>query len=81
MGRIIDDGYHEKSGYVKKLREFWEKDVIKIVFDHQRSLVKDVVVPWTQVFDKGYYPVQFNWEEGKQRTVQPVCLWMKWSYI
>lgn len=29
-------------------------------------------MPWTQVLDKGYRPRAKNWEEGKQRTIQPV---------
>ena len=34
--------------------------------------VRYEVVPFTHVLDKGYQVTRFNWDHGKQRTIQPV---------
>ena len=70
-GRVSDTNYHEGSGYVQAMQKFQEEDLVPVSADSVMGM-KYEVVPFTQVLDKGYQVTRFNYDHGKQRTVQPV---------
>ena len=60
-GCVSDTAYQGDSGIFEKQKEFCEMD-----------RVHGEVVPFTNVFDKGYQNRLQAWQAGKQLTLQPV---------
>ena len=60
VGATSDSFYIEKSGILRRQREFAEKDK-----------VGDKYVPFIIILDKGYRIIRIAWREGKQVCLQP----------
>ena len=67
-GRVTDSDYNRREGYLERQREFQEHD--KVIRNGE-----DVVVPFLNIYDKGYHAHMAAWSHGNQRVLQPV--WAK----
>lgn len=63
-GSISDTDFNRREGYLKKQQQFQEKDLV-IVDGHPK------VVPFLNVYNKGYRAKMAAWENGKQLVLQP----------
>ena len=63
-GAVSDSVYNAQEGYLKRQEEFANND-----------LVNGDVLPFTNIYDKGYRAKMVAWKTGKQRVLQPV--WAK----
>ena len=54
-------GYNKRAGYIQEQEQYQNKD-----------LVNGGVVPFTNIYDKGYRAKMVAWRAGKQRVLQPV---------
>ena len=60
-GNVSDSNYNEKAGYLDEQWEFQKTD-----------LVDGEVVPFTNIYDKGYRARAVCWRKGRQLTAQPI---------
>ena len=60
-GAVSDTVYNKQAGYLQEQEQYQNND-----------LVNKKVVPWTNVYDKGYRAKMVAHRAGKQRVLQPV---------
>ena len=60
-GAVSDTDYNKRSGYLEEQMAFQRKD-----------LVGDNVIPFTNIYDKGYRAKLVAWRMGEQQVLQPV---------
>ena len=60
-GGVSDTDYNQREGYLQLQQEFALND-----------LVNGQVLPFTNIYDKGYRAKMIAWKTGKQRVIQPV---------
>ena len=60
-GGVSDTDYNRKEGYLKRQEHFANNDE-----------VNGAVLPFTNVYDKGYRAKMVAWKTGKQQVLQPV---------
>ena len=58
---VSDTDYNQREGYLQLQQES--------VLD---DLVNGQVLPFTNIYDKGYCAKMIAWKTGKQRVIQPV---------
>ena len=63
-GRITDTDYTKREGYLIRQREFQEMDKVEING-------KETVVPFLNIYDKGFRVNMAAWSEGRQLVLQP----------
>ena len=66
-GAVSDTQYNSQEGYLKDQENFQNIDLVQVSKDGSWE-----VVPFTNVYDKGYRAKLVCWRAGKQRTHQPV---------
>ena len=60
-GAVSDTDYNKRAGYLEQQQQYQNED-----------LVNGKVVPWTNVYDKGYRAKLVAWRAGEQKVLQPV---------
>ena len=60
MGAVSDTDYNRRAGYVQQQEEFQNID-----------LVEGQVIPFLNIYDKGYRAKMVAWKNGKQKVLQP----------
>ena len=60
-GAVSDTDYNKRAGYLEQQQQYQNED-----------LVNNKVVPWTNVYDKGYRAKLVAWRAGEQKVLQPV---------
>jgi hypothetical protein len=70
-GAVSDTYYNERAGYLKDQEKFQNKDKVLIRSVNGEG-EKHQVVPFTNIYDKGYRAKLVAWRAGKQRVLQPV---------
>ena len=60
-GAVSDTDYNKRAGYLQEQEQYQNKD-----------LVNQAVVPFTNIYDKGYRAKMVAHRAGKQRVLQPV---------
>ena len=60
-GGVSDTDYNRREGYLQRQENFANND-----------LVNETVLPFTNIYDKGYRAKMIAWKTGKQRVLQPV---------
>ena len=68
-GAVSDTDYNKRAGYMQEQEEFQKAD--KVEFVHENG-IKYEVVPFTNIYDKGYQAKMVAWRAGEQRVLQPV---------
>ena len=67
-GRVTDSDYNRREGYLDRQHEFQNNDIVK-------RNEEEVVVPFMNIYDKGYHAHMAAWTHGRQKVLQPV--WAK----
>ena len=57
---VSDTAYNKKAGYLEEQNSFAQND-----------LVMNEIVPFTNIYDKGYRAKMVAWRVGKQMVMQP----------
>ena len=63
-GRVSDSDYNRREGYLQRQQEFQESDLVEIDG-------KVDVLPFLNVYDKGYRARTVAWKTGRQGVLQP----------
>ena len=63
-GRITDTDYTKREGYLTRQREFQERDKVKVDGE-------EIVLPFINIYDKGFRVNTAAWSEGQQLVLQP----------
>ena len=63
-GRVSDSDYNRREGYLQTQQEFQERDLVEI--DGKLE-----VLPFLNVYDKGYRARTVAWKNGNQEVLQP----------
>jgi hypothetical protein len=63
-GRITDTDYTKREGFLQAQRIFQEND--KVIIDGEEK-----ILPWLNIFDKGFRVNAAAWAEGEQLVLQP----------
>ncbi|KAL7427990.1 hypothetical protein ACHAXH_000754 [Discostella pseudostelligera] len=63
-GRVSDSDYNRQEGYLQRQQEFQDADLVEI----DGNLV---VIPFLNIYDKGYRARMAAWKSGKQGVLQP----------
>jgi len=66
-GAVSDSDYNKREGYLERQRLFAEKDFVEIIEGSGNC----EVLPFTNVYDKGYRAKMVAWKCGKQLVLQP----------
>ena len=64
LGGVSDSDFNRREGYLEEQRLFQEKD--KVVVDGQET-----VIPFLNIYDKGYCAKMAAWQNGRQLVLQP----------
>ena len=59
-GAVSDTDYNKRAGYIQNQKQFALND-----------LVNSKLVPFTNIYDKGYHARTVAWKEGEQLVLQP----------
>jgi hypothetical protein len=59
-GAVSDTDYNRREGYLDRQREFQEND-----------LIDDILLPFLNIYDKGYRAKLAAWRNDKQQVLQP----------
>lgn len=60
MGAVSDSDYNRRAGYLQEQEEF-----------QNNNLVEGKVLPFLNIYDKGYRAKMAAWKNGKQQVLQP----------
>jgi len=60
-GAVSDTDYNKRAGYLEQQQQYQNED-----------LVNGKIIPWTNVYDKGYRAKLVAWRAGEQKVLQPV---------
>ena len=63
-GGVSDSDFNQREGYLEEQRLFQEKD--KVFVDGQET-----VIPFLDIYDKGYHAKMAAWQNGRQLVLQP----------
>ena len=63
-GRVSDSDYNRREGYLQRQQEFQDADLVEVDG-------KLVVIPFLNIYDKGYRARMAAWKSGKQGVLQP----------
>jgi hypothetical protein len=66
-GAVSDSDYNRREGYLERQMNFANKDLVTV--DGDRGKLS--VLPFTNVYDKGYRAKMVAWKCGKQKVLQP----------
>ena len=61
-GAVSDSGYNKREGYLQRQEAFANSDLVEM--DHK-------ILPFTNVYDKGYRAKAVAWKTGRQHVLQP----------
>ena len=59
-GAVSDSDYNRREGYLEKQQEFQQTDLVEMR-----------VVPFLNIYDKGYRAKMAAWKNGRQKVLQP----------
>lgn len=68
-GAVSDTDYNRRAGYLQTQQNFQNEDLILEETDDGWIDVK--VLPFLNIYDKGYRAKMAAWKEGKQEVLQP----------
>ena len=66
-GALSNSDYNRREGYLERQMDFANNDLVKLEEDHDQLSV----LPFTNVYDKGYRAKMVAWKCGKQKVLQP----------
>ena len=67
-GRVTDSDYNRREGYLERQNEFQTHD--KVTRNGE-----EIIIPFLNIYDKGYHAHMAAWSNGNQQVLQPV--WAK----
>ena len=68
-GKVSDSDYNRRAGYLQKQEKFQNEDLIETETDN--GWVVAEVVPFLNIYDKGYWAKMALWKNGNQHVLQP----------
>ncbi len=66
-GAVSDSDYNRREGYLNRQQDFADQDLIDV-----EGAGSCTVVPFTNIYDKGYRAKMIAWKTGKQHVRQPI---------
>ena len=63
-GAVSDTQYNKEAGYLEQQEEYARKDLVEINGN-------PMVIPFTNIYDKGYRAKMVAWRVGEQEVLQP----------
>ena len=68
-GKVSDSDYNRRAGYLQEQEQFQNEDLVETETDDGWTVIE--VVPFLNIYDKGYRAKMAAWKNGKQRVLQP----------
>ena len=65
-GGVSDSDFNRRAGYLEKQQLFQEKDRVVVAGENESK-----VVPFLNIYDKGYRAKMAAWQHGRQLVLQP----------
>ncbi len=66
---MSDSDYNRRSGYLQEQEQFQNEDLVEKESDDGWVVIS--VVPFLNIYDKGYRAKMAAWKNGKQHVLQP----------
>ena len=63
-GAVSDSDYNKREGYLQRQEAFANNDLVEMDGEHK-------ILPFTNVYDKGYRAKAVAWKTGRQHVLQP----------